>query len=56
MWQEKIYMAEKGMRTSVDTKLGMSQQSILEENKFNGIMICISKTIASRLKEVILPL
>lgn len=49
-------MAEKGLRTPVYAKVSMSQQSIPEENKFNGIMVCINKTIASRLREVILPL
>ncbi|KAJ7426512.1 rna-directed dna polymerase from mobile element jockey-like [Willisornis vidua] len=47
---------EKDLRVSLDNKLSMSQHCALVAKKANGILGCITKNIASRLKEVILPL
>jgi len=43
-------------RTIVETKLNMSQQCALTAKKANGILGCTRKCIASRLRQVILPL
>ncbi|TRZ18090.1 hypothetical protein HGM15179_008998 [Zosterops borbonicus] len=40
----------------VDNKLSMSQQCVLVDKAVSGILGCIKKSIASRSKEVILPL
>jgi len=40
----------------VDDKLNMSQQWALIANKANGILGCIKKSVASRSREVLLPL
>ena len=53
-WLENS-LAEKDLGVLGDTKLRMSQQYVLAAKKGNGILGCISKTIASRLMEVILP-
>ncbi|KAK4825888.1 hypothetical protein QYF61_003244 [Mycteria americana] len=54
-WLEGSF-AEKDLCVLVDNKLPMSQQCTLAAKKANGILGCIRWSIASRLREVILPL
>ncbi|KAK4824596.1 LOW QUALITY PROTEIN: hypothetical protein QYF61_016841, partial [Mycteria americana] len=48
--------AEKDPEIWVNSKMNMSQQRVLVAKKANGVLGCMSKSIASRLREVVLSL
>jgi len=47
---------ERDLGLLVDDKLNMSQQSALVAKKANGILGCMKKSVASRSRDVLLPL
>ena len=52
----EMSLAEKDVGVLVDNRLAMSQQCALVTKKANDILWCMKRSMASRLREVVLPL